>query len=92
MAFQSSYCACCVIYLSALPPNATDKRIAISGDIPRRPVNSSPNTEVKPFSADGIAWAAVWESRTPPKFFQNRNRAAVPVFLWRARIAEFALS
>ena len=25
-----------------------------------------PNTEVKPFSADGTARAAGWESRTPP--------------------------
>ena len=25
-----------------------------------------PNTEVKPFSADGTAWEAVWESRTLP--------------------------
>ena len=28
-----------------------------------------PNTEVKPFSADGTAWAAVWESRTRPGFY-----------------------
>ena len=28
-----------------------------------------PNTEVKLLSADGTAWEAVWESRTPPKFF-----------------------
>jgi hypothetical protein len=28
-------------------------------------------TEVKLFSADGTAWAAGWESRTPPNFFQN---------------------
>ena len=27
-----------------------------------------PNTEVKPFSADGTARVAVWESRTPPKY------------------------
>ena len=26
-----------------------------------------PNTEVKPFSADGTAWATVWESRTLPR-------------------------
>ena len=26
-----------------------------------------PNTEVKPFSADGTAWEAVWESRTLPR-------------------------
>ena len=25
-----------------------------------------PNTEVKPFSADGTAWETVWESRTLP--------------------------
>ena len=28
-----------------------------------------PNTEVKPFCADGTAREAVWESRTPPKNF-----------------------
>ena len=28
-----------------------------------------PNTEVKPFSADGTARAAVWESRTRPGFY-----------------------
>ena len=25
-----------------------------------------PNTEVKPLIADGTAWVAMWESRTPP--------------------------
>ncbi len=25
-----------------------------------------PNTEVKSFSADGTAWVAAWESRSPP--------------------------
>ncbi len=25
-----------------------------------------PNTEVKTFCADGTAWAAAWESRSPP--------------------------
>jgi hypothetical protein len=28
-----------------------------------------PNTEVKPFSADGTARVTVWESRTLPKIF-----------------------
>ena len=28
-----------------------------------------PNTEVKLFSADGTAWASVWESRTLPELF-----------------------
>ncbi len=32
------------------------------------------NTEVKLFSADGTAWEAVWESRTPPKFLSKRAR------------------
>ena len=32
---------------------------------------SIPNTEVKLFSADGTAWAAGWESRTPPEFFSK---------------------
>jgi hypothetical protein len=26
-----------------------------------------PNTEVKPFNADGTAWVTVWESRTLPR-------------------------
>ena len=25
-----------------------------------------PNTEVKPLRADGTAWVAMWESRSPP--------------------------
>jgi hypothetical protein len=28
-----------------------------------------PNTEVKPLRADGTAWVAVWESRSPPGSF-----------------------
>ncbi len=28
-----------------------------------------PNTEVKPFSADGTARVTVWESRTLPKIY-----------------------
>jgi hypothetical protein len=31
-----------------------------------------PNTEVKPFSADGTAWEAARESRTLPKFIQSK--------------------
>jgi hypothetical protein len=31
-----------------------------------------PNTEVKPFSADGTAWETVWESRSPPKFIHKK--------------------
>ena len=30
-----------------------------------------PNPEAKPFSADGTALGRVWESRTPPDFFQD---------------------
>ena len=39
-----------------------------------------PNTEVKPFSADGTAWGAKWESRSLPGFFNpdKRNGAYVP--------------
>ena len=33
-----------------------------------------PNTEVKPFSADGTARAAVWESRTRPGFYLKRRQ------------------
>ena len=41
-----------------------------------------PNTEVKPFSADGTARAAVWESRTRPGFFIEDavSKKAVGVF------------
>ena len=28
-----------------------------------------PNTEVKPLWADGTAWVAMWESRSPPGIF-----------------------
>ena len=30
-----------------------------------------PNTEVKPLSADDTARATLWESKSPPRFFQN---------------------
>ena len=30
-----------------------------------------PNTEVKSYSADDTAWETVWESRSPPKLFEN---------------------
>ncbi len=40
-----------------------------------------PNTAVKLFSADGTAWATVWESRTPPDFFLNPKSAMVSGFL-----------
>ena len=33
-----------------------------------------PNTEVKSFSADGTARAAVWESRTRPGFYLKRRQ------------------
>ena len=33
-----------------------------------------PNTEVKSFSADGTARAAVWESRTRPVFYLKRRQ------------------
>ena len=32
-----------------------------------------PNTEVKPFSPDGTARASVWESRTSPDYFPQKN-------------------
>ena len=34
-----------------------------SEEVPPVPI---PNTEVKLFCADGTAWEAMWESRTPP--------------------------
>ena len=36
-----------------------------------------PNTEVKPFSADGTARAAVWESRTRPDSFLKPSLATI---------------
>ena len=36
-----------------------------------------PNTEVKPFCADGTAWATAWESRTPPGIEEPLERAAL---------------
>ena len=35
----------------------------LTAGVPPVPI---PNTEVKPFGADGTAWETVWESRTPP--------------------------
>ena len=32
-----------------------------------------PNTEVKLFSADGTAWETMWESRSPPIFFNVKT-------------------
>ncbi len=37
----------------------------VSEGVPPVPI---PNTEVKPFSADGTARATVWESRSTPGF------------------------
>ena len=37
-----------------------------SEEVPPVPI---PNTAVKLFCADGTAWEAVWESRTPPTFY-----------------------
>ena len=39
-----------------------------------------PNTEVKPFSADGTARAAVWESRTRPGFYSKRRQQMLAAF------------
>jgi hypothetical protein len=44
-----------------------------------------PNTEVKPFGADGTAWETVWESRSPPELIQiiepaGENQQALLVF------------
>ena len=33
-----------------------------------------PNTEVKPFGADGTAWVTVWESRTLPGLITKARR------------------
>ena len=38
-----------------------------------------PNTEVKPFSADGTAREAVWESRTPPEYFSYKKPLVLPL-------------
>ena len=37
---QRSYCNCCCNQLSGLPPKACDSRMAISGEIPSRPLSS----------------------------------------------------
>ncbi len=36
-----------------------------------------PNTEVKPFSADGTAWVTVWESRTLPRLKFTPTKAGI---------------
>lgn len=42
-----------------------------------------PNTEVKPSSADGTAWATARESRSPPGFIQQKPpRLALPCGLF----------
>src|SRR5215831_21092453 len=35
-----------------------------------------PNTEVKPFGADGTAWVTVWESRKLPGLIPKARRAS----------------
>ena len=48
-----------------------------------------PNTEVKPFSADGTARAAVWESRTRPGFYlKRRQQKADGVFFCRSALTQ----
>ena len=44
-----------------------------------------PNTEVKPFSADGTAREAVWESRSPPKNFLNPEPLGGSGFFYETR-------
>ena len=39
-----------------------------------------PNTEVKPFCADGTARAAVWKSRTRPGFYSKRLQQKLGAF------------
>ena len=41
-----------------------------------------PNTEVKPFSAEGTARAAVWESRTRPGFYSKRLQQKLGAFFF----------
>ena len=47
-----------------------------------------PNTEVKPFSADGTARAAVWESRTRPDSLFNRHQLIIS--RWRFFLFNFS--
>ena len=42
-ACRRSYCNCCCNQLSALPPKACERRMAISGEIPSRPLSSIEN-------------------------------------------------
>ena len=51
-----------------------------------------PNTEVKPFSADGTARAAVWESRTRPGFYSKRRQQMLAAFFFAAKFNIFCKS
>ena len=45
----------------------------IGGKSKEDPPVPIPNTEVKLFSADGTAWATMWESRSLPISFYKRK-------------------
>src|SRR5260370_40952370 len=70
--WASSYCACCVSQLSALPPKTLDNRTAISGEIPRFPFTSSDRVvRVTPSAAAASVLVSPrgsmhWRSTRPP--------------------------
>src|SRR6058998_3174901 len=43
-----------------------------------------PNTEVKPDTADGTAWATVWESRSLPAVIQTKGPISIGPFVCTA--------
>src|SRR5260370_22000430 len=82
--WASSYCACCVSQLSALPPKTLDNRTAISGEIPRFPFTSSDRVvRVTPSAAAASVMVSPrgsmpWRSTRPPGcggFFIGRGHA-----------------
>ena len=64
----------------------TQKPYTISGDNGERdPPVPIPNTEVKPFSADGTWLETIWESRTLPDSTKKSLRRCLGLFLCASR-------
>ena len=64
----------------------TQKPYTISGDTGERdPPVPIPNTEVKPFSADGTWLETTWESRTLPDSTKKSLRRCLGLFLCASR-------
>ncbi len=60
-----------MIEFNSLPHPLTENTKIFGGNSEEDPPVPIPNTEVKLFSADGTAWETVWESRSPPIFYEN---------------------